>query len=74
MEPSPPSASNQIGLCQNCVHQRVHENARGSRFYQCGRASDDTTYARYPRLPVLRCTGFEASDTRSSGPAPANDS
>jgi hypothetical protein len=37
-----------------------------STFVQCGRARDDAQFARYPRLPVTQCDGFEPKD----GPRP----
>ena len=35
------------------------ESRRGSAFYLCGRAETDPAYARYPRLPVRECPGYE---------------
>jgi hypothetical protein len=48
-----------IGLCVACRHQRVVRTTRGSSFSLCLRSKDDPAYPRYPRLPVLRCPGFE---------------
>ena len=53
--PPQPSA----GLCERCRQARISESARGSRFYQCQPSRTDAGYPRYPRLPVLACTGFE---------------
>jgi len=39
-------------------------SARGSEFWQCGRAAGDRRFARYPRLPVTRCDGFEATTAK----------
>jgi hypothetical protein len=39
---------------------RVVENTRGSTFYLCRRAEADARFAKYPRLPVLRCAGYES--------------
>lgn len=51
------------GLCARCRHVAVTATGRGSRFYRCRRAEADPRYARYPRLPVVACTGYEeASD------------
>jgi hypothetical protein len=47
------------GLCDSCVHHRVIENRRGSRFHLCERARTDARFARYPPIPVLRCLGYE---------------
>lgn len=51
--------SDAVGLCAACAHARVIENRRGSRFWLCERARIDPSFARYPRLPVLACAGFE---------------
>jgi len=46
------------GLCQACRHSRRVQGAR-STFWMCERALEDPTFARYPRLPVLECRGYE---------------
>ena len=53
------------GLCAGCAHVRVVTSARGSSFVMCGLSRTDERFARYPRLPVLACVGFEAR-----GPSP----
>jgi hypothetical protein len=53
-------------MCDRCTHQRVVKNTRGSRFSLCERSRTDAAYPKYPRLPVVRCAGFEQRDlTRS---------
>jgi hypothetical protein len=47
------------GLCDTCAHQRVVKNTRGSHFSLCERSREDSSYARYPRLPVTECRGHE---------------
>ncbi|MGI8728697.1 MAG: hypothetical protein ACR2LK_01625 [Solirubrobacteraceae bacterium] len=47
------------GLCESCRHQRVVSNTRGSSFSLCQRSREDERYPKYPRVPVLRCPGFE---------------
>ena len=47
------------GLCDECRHQRVVPNTRGSTFSLCERSKSDPTYPRYPRLPVRECAGHE---------------
>jgi hypothetical protein len=47
------------GLCDTCRHQQVVTTRRGSRFSLCRRSKTDPAYPKYPRLPVLRCAGFE---------------
>ncbi len=60
-----------IGLCTTCRHVRVLSNARGSTFYLCQLAEIDPRFDKYPRLPVLRCAGYEPAaedDEDSSRP------
>jgi len=49
------------GLCAACAHARIVSSARGSAFVMCGLSRTDERFAKYPRLPVLACVGFEAS-------------
>jgi hypothetical protein len=56
------------GLCDRCRHQRLVPNTRGSVFSLCERSRSDPAYPRYPRLPVLSCSGFDARS--ESSPAP----
>ncbi|MGJ5813458.1 hypothetical protein [Paludibaculum fermentans] len=51
------------GLCETCAWVRRIENDRGSVFLLCRRALTDTAYPKYPRLPVLRCPGYEPVPT-----------
>lgn len=48
-----------VGLCFDCLHGRRIESDRGSVFYLCELAANDPSYAKYPRLPVIRCPGYE---------------
>src|SRR5207244_10655100 len=52
------------GLCATGRDARRVRSARGSNFWQCGRAATDRRFARYPRLPVARCEGFEATTAK----------
>ena len=47
------------GLCADCRHCRRVTNSRGSVFFLCQRAETDSAFARYPRLPMRACPGFE---------------
>jgi len=47
------------GLCDDCRHQRLVRNTRGSAFSLCERSRTEPEYPRYPRLPVLSCPGHE---------------
>jgi hypothetical protein len=48
------------GLCAGCRHAHLIETGRGSTFVLCERSRTDPRFPRYPRLPVVRCPGFEA--------------
>jgi hypothetical protein len=58
------------GLCRSCRWMRIVESGRGSRFYLCGRSRFDDRFARYPRLPVLRCVGYEPRLAPTGEPGP----
>jgi len=47
-----------FGLCGGCAHQKLVGNTRGSRFSMCLLSREDRRYPKYPRMPVIRCTGF----------------
>jgi hypothetical protein len=53
------------GLCDSCVHQQIVKNTRGSIFSLCKRSRVDPAYPRYPRVPVMRCPGYEPSGRAS---------
>ncbi len=57
-----------VGLCASCVHARRVTSGRGPTFVLCGRSQSDASYPKYPRLPVVRCDGYEARE-RDIGPA-----
>ena len=54
-----PGLRDPIGLCAACRHARIVQSARGSTFYLCRLAESDPRFSRYPRLPVLRCAGYQ---------------
>lgn len=49
---------NEIGLCAECVHSRQIRSDRGSLFYFCALSETDASFPKYPRLPVLACSGY----------------
>jgi hypothetical protein len=49
----------QAGLCDRCEHQKLIRNTRGSSFSLCERSKSDPRFPKYPRLPVVRCAGYE---------------
>ena len=52
----------QAGLCDRCAHQKLIRNTRGSTFSMCERSKADPRFPKYPRLPVLTCSGFVPVD------------
>ena len=48
-----------VGLCADCRHMRRITSDRGTTFYRCGLADADPAFAKYPRLPVLQCRGYD---------------
>ena len=55
------------GLCSTCEHSRVVQSSRGSRFYLCRLSETDARFAKYPRLPVLKCDGYDATPDGKEG-------
>lgn len=56
------------GLCATCRHRRVVRSAKGSVFTLCERAfAEPHRFVKYPRLPVVRCDGFEATSGAPDG-------
>jgi len=51
-----------VGLCTLCRHARVIRSAKDSEFWLCERSKLDPRFAKYPRLPVRTCAGFERSE------------
>jgi len=56
------------GLCDSCLHQKLVPNTRGSVFSLCERSREDPAYPRYPRLPVLKCLGWERAASAPERP------
>ncbi len=52
-----PRERSRPGLCANCLYARRVESGRGSTFYLCERSLTDPAFPKYPRLPVLQCSG-----------------
>ncbi len=66
------STDSRVGLCSTCIHVRRVGNRRGSLFYRCALAEHDARFAKYPRLPVMNCIGYEP-DVDSGGQALGNN-
>jgi hypothetical protein len=60
--PTPPNP----GLCQSCQHARRIESDRGSVFFLCRLSFEDSNFVKYPRLPVLACSGYQPEEKRPS--------
>jgi len=56
----------QVGLCSRCAHMRQMQSDRGSIFYLCQLSTTDARFPKYPRLPVMRCSGYAASERASN--------
>lgn len=60
------------GLCAGCVYARTVTSSRGAGYLRCARHDSDPAFAKYPRLPVLACAGFEArAPALASEPEPS---
>jgi hypothetical protein len=49
------------GLCASCKNAR-RVGGRRSDFWLCELSQRDPAYPRYPRLPVMRCAGYEPGE------------
>jgi hypothetical protein len=48
------------GLCEDCRHARRVVNKNGSVFRLCQLHERDPHFPKYPRLPVVQCSGYVA--------------
>jgi len=46
------------GLCFDCTYSRRIES-KAQDYYLCERSVSDPSFQKYPRLPVVRCMGYE---------------
>ena len=61
-EPEGKFGATQVGLCLLCRHSRRVETER-SVFWRCALAEVDPRFDKYPRLPVLECSGYERRES-----------
>jgi len=47
------------GLCANCAHAQTIRSDRESVFIRCGLSDFDPRFPKYPRLPVIECSGWK---------------
>jgi hypothetical protein len=48
-----------VGLCADCAHARRIESRRGSIFYMCELSATNPEFAKYPKLPMISCPGYD---------------
>ena len=60
-----PQGASNAGLCASCLYARRIESARGSVFILCGLSASDPGFPKYPRLPVLQCSGYTRNDSKA---------
>jgi len=53
------SLSSGAGLCQECSFAKIVVSSKEHRFYYCLLSETNSSFPKYPRLPILRCPGFE---------------
>jgi GrpB-like predicted nucleotidyltransferase (UPF0157 family) len=57
-----------LGLCADCLHARRIESAHGSVFLLCELSLTDRHFPKYPRLPVISCSGYAREKIRRPDP------
>jgi hypothetical protein len=61
-----------LGLCSDCIHMREVSSDRGATFYRCALSDTDPRFPKYPRLPVLRCSGHQPISASGSNHSPTH--
>ena len=62
-----------VGLCADCRLARIIQSDRGSTFYLCQQSLTDPSFPKYPRLPVLTCSGYQAPLQKAGTSAPGRE-
>ena len=52
-----------FGLCADCIHAQQITSSKGSTFLLCGLSKTDARFLKYPRLPVLSCSGYQKASS-----------
>lgn len=68
IENEPSRDRKQASLCTDCVHARRVESARRSVFFLCELSLTDPRFPKYPRLPILSCSGYARGTIRRPDP------
>jgi len=50
---------NKLGLCCDCQFAQRITSSKGSQFLLCNLSKTDPRFPKYPRLPILSCSGYE---------------
>lgn len=58
-----------VGLCLSCKYARHVEAKETTVYFLCERSLTDPTFPKYPRLPILRCSGYLKSQAAEHGEA-----
>lgn len=53
--------ASRVGLCVQCLYGRAVTGKNETTYYLCERSFTDSGFPKYPRLPVLRCSGYAPS-------------
>ena len=51
-----------FGLCSDCLNAKKIASSKGSEFLLCELSKSDPRFPKYPRLPVLSCSGYQRND------------
>lgn len=60
----------QLTLCETCRWKRDVVSGTGSRFLLCTLSQSDPRYDKYPRQPVVKCSGHMETRRVSEGIPP----
>jgi len=52
--------SDRVGLCATCNFAKTVISSKEHLFYYCRLSETSPAFAKYPRLPVRHCSGFES--------------
>jgi len=55
-----------VGLCLDCQNARQMTSDRGSVFFRGALSESDPRFPKYPRLPVVECSGFARKPSGAS--------
>ncbi|PYV90885.1 MAG: hypothetical protein DMG05_08715 [Acidobacteria bacterium] len=54
-----------VGICRGCIHSKIITSSKGGIFYYCRLSESNPQFAKYPRLPVYRCPGFQKAISKT---------